>query len=420
MIRRCDSNRPFERSACDISQPALPQNYCRNFVGGCETMPELTEQQIKEGIADHSIAAITLDTNVFDRYGCSLGFPVLRKLDQFRGSDIHFVLSDIVSNEVINHIATEAEETGRLLKKAFKDHGRRWALPAVDRVPAPGLRLDDEPRQLAATQMANYIASTGCEVIAPTGINDVTAHVLQRYFASQSPFESALKKKSEFPDAFALCSLESHAHHENIRILCISADKGWRDFCAASAHLVCVNDLERALSYFNETGAAFAATVVGLLRQGASQELIDSVGSALESRLDDRDFHADGWSSVEFETEPLGAVAQLIRWDTATPPVVVAADEDVVTFSTRLEARVAFEASFSFSIRDAIDEDYVPLGSEEVSTEEEITFEVVITVARNMDQGLDVAEADVALSQVTVNFGTVEPFQSEDPTHEKY
>ncbi|RWE14149.1 MAG: hypothetical protein EOS23_02930 [Mesorhizobium sp.] len=383
-------------------------------------MPELTEQQIKDGIADHSIAAITLDTNVFDRYGCSLGFPVLRKLDQFRDSDIHFVLSDIVRNEVINHIATEADETSRLVRKAFRDHGRRWALPDADRVPAPGLRLDDDPRHLAATQMADYIVATDCEVIAPTDANDVTAEVLQRYFASQSPFESKLKKKSEFPDAFALCSLESHAHHQNIHILCVSSDKGWRDFCAASVHLVCINDLERALSYFNETGAAFAATVVGLLRQGNTQELVDAVESALESRLDDCDFHADGWSSVEFETEPLGAVAQLIRWDTATPPVVVAADEDVVTFSTRLEALVAFEASFSFSVRDAIDEDYVPLGSEEVSTEEVITFEAVMTVARDMHDGIDLAEADVALSPVTVNFGAVEPFQSEDPTHEKY
>ncbi|ESY95486.1 hypothetical protein [Mesorhizobium sp. LNHC229A00] len=71
---------------------------------------------------------------------------------------------------------------------------------------------------------------------------------------------------------------------------------------------------------------------------------------------------------------------------------------------------MAFEASFSFSIRDAIDEDYVPLGSEEMYTEEEITFEAVITVARSMDEGIDVAEADVALRPVTVKFGTVEPF----------
>lgn len=72
-----------------------------------------------------------------------------------------------------------------------------------------------------------------------------------------------------------------------------------------------------------------------------------------------------------------------------------------------------FEYGLEFSsIRDAIDEDYVPLGSEEVSTEEEIIFEAVITIARNLDEGIDVAEADVALSQVTVNFGTVESFHA--------
>jgi hypothetical protein len=45
-------------------------------------MPDLSEAEIKAKIGDGTIFALSIDTAVFDKYGCHLDFAVLNKLDQ--------------------------------------------------------------------------------------------------------------------------------------------------------------------------------------------------------------------------------------------------------------------------------------------------------------------------------------------------
>ena len=86
----------------------------------------MNEDEITAKIADGTIFAISVDTAVFDRYGCNLDFAVLKKLDQFATGPIRVLLSEIVVNEVKSHIARNAEDSQRKLKKAIKDQGKRW------------------------------------------------------------------------------------------------------------------------------------------------------------------------------------------------------------------------------------------------------------------------------------------------------
>lgn len=88
-------------------------------------MPILTEEEIKAKIADGSIFAISVDTSVFDRYGCNLDFAVLKKLGQFATGSTRVLLSEIVVNEVKGHVARDAEDSQRKLKKAIKEQGKR-------------------------------------------------------------------------------------------------------------------------------------------------------------------------------------------------------------------------------------------------------------------------------------------------------
>jgi hypothetical protein len=163
-----------------------------------------------------------------------------------------------------------------------------------------------------------------------------------------------------------------------------------------------------------------AEAAINLLRAGQTEEITSAIESAIKDRLEDVDFNADGWSSVEFETEPLSATLQSVHWEAAGAPIVIAADDNVVTFTTFLPARVTFEASFSFEVRDSIDRDYVSLGSEDVSTEVTVDFELAITVPRDLDEGMDSIEVEMARRHIQVDFGTVEPFQSENPHDERY
>lgn len=221
----------------------------------------------------------------------------------------------------------------------------------------------DSPADAAEGQIDEYIRTIGIEVVPATGAVDVTGELLRRYFAVEPPFEGKEKKKHEFPDAFALLSLEAFAKKRNKLLLCISPDQGWREFAVHSDALVCVPDLDEALSLFNQSGRHTADQIMTLWRAGSTPDLVGEIERAFEYRLDDVDFHADATSALEFEGESISAVMQWVDAKTASHPTVIATDDETITFTVNVEALVAFEANFSFYVKDSIDRDYVPLGA---------------------------------------------------------
>jgi len=84
-----------------------------------ETMPELTIEQIKEKIVSGEIQAISVDTNIFDKYQCNLRHPLLTSLGQFRDTNVDVLLSEIVTGEIRAHLTADAAETQRASSRSF-------------------------------------------------------------------------------------------------------------------------------------------------------------------------------------------------------------------------------------------------------------------------------------------------------------
>lgn len=375
-------------------------------------MAKLTEAQFREKIADGSILGLTVDTSIFDKYGCNLDFAVFRKIDQFRGTKIRFLLSEIVANEVKAHIGRDVAETRRALSTAFKKHRKRWKLANPDADPAD-LQADIDPKDEAQRQLDSFVQAVGAEIV-PVG--ELTAEVLQRYFSVQPPFESNENKKYEFPDAFALLSLEAYAKRQGGLLLCVSGDKGWKDFIEQSNHLVFfVEDLDLALSPFNDSGRTVVERVLAMLRERTAPTVLEAIEGALQNRLDDTDFHPDGMSAMEYESTPVSAALQSLNWETASAPRIIAADDTSVTFSVKVDAKVLYEAEFSFFVYDSIDHDNVGFGSDTFETESDDWFEFAITISLAQNGEPEVLEAEVARQRLEVDFGHVDPFRNENP-----
>lgn len=382
-------------------------------------MPALTNDEIRARIADGSIFAITVDTSIFDRYGANLGYPALRKLDQFKDGHVRVILSEVIEGEIVAHVRAAAIETQRALKTALKKHKLRWSLSDQASAIPEGFALAGNPAAEAQRQVDDFVAAVGAEIVSATAPDTVAPEVLRRYFAVEPPFETSEKKKHEFPDAFALLTLEARAEKEQKLILCVSADKGWRDYAESSERLVFMDDLDQALSLFNEADHAFAEELMQRLRAGTAPALLHDIETAIQARLDDFDWMIDAHSPLDVDFEPLSAALQYLDLDGAEP-TVIAADGESVTFIVKLEALVSFEASFTYSVRDSIDRDYVNLGSEDEQVEKTISFEVAIVVNREQEDEPEAAEVEVAKHRFEVDFGYVEPFRNEDPSHEKY
>jgi hypothetical protein len=164
-----------------------------------------------------------------------------------------------------------------------------------------------------------------------------------------------------------------------------------------------VTDLEQALSYFNDSGCSVAGQTMTMWKSGTAAELDAEVEHAFEYRLAGTDFEADGWSPFNYEIKPISAVMQWVDCDTASAPIVIAADEKAVTFTTNVKSIVGFEAYF---------------GSERLYVEDEIEFELVITVLRDIDPEPHVVDVEFTKKRLTADFGYI--FTNEDPTHGKY
>lgn len=64
------------------------------------------------------------------------------------------------------------------------------------------------------------------------------------YFSAEPPFGTGRRRKSEFPDAYALLTLEARAAAARSHCFASSADKGWAAVRGSSDHLVCVTETE--------------------------------------------------------------------------------------------------------------------------------------------------------------------------------
>ena len=383
-------------------------------------MPSLADTDIKDRIADGRICGISVDTEIFDRYGCNLDYTTLQRLDQFQHGNVRFYLSEVIVREIVGHISHDAAETQRKLKQAMKKQSKRWRQPIDLQALEETLCLETDPNDAANRQVRDYISSVGAQIVPANGLHDISAEILRRYFDAEPPFGHKEKRKHEFPDAFALLTIEAVAAKGGRNILCVSKDKGWLDFAAQSEHLICVDSLTAALSLFNDSGRTTADQAMALWRGGQATSLQTAVEKEFEYRLSFSDYDVEAYSNCSLDIDPVEAGMLSVDLNSVTSPVVIAADDEKVTFVVSLPALVEYEAAVGFYAYDGVDKDYLYLTTEMFSTTQTDNFQIAITVGREMEHELQVHLVDIAKQHHSVNFGPVEPFLNEDPYFEKY
>ena len=257
-------------------------------------------------IASGGVFAISIDTAVFDGKQKTFQNAILRRLDQFHQRDIRVIFVDIIAKEMKAHLRDDAIETQRALKKELRTHNKRWRRDIPDGEIAD-LLIEADAKAFARAEFDAFLQYINGEEIAAGETPDAVQKVFDRYFAESPPFGAADKRKSEFPDAFALLRLEELASNEGRKLMCVSPDNGWLDFASQSDHLICVPQIEEALALFNAADQHVADAIVERWRQGEGGEFVEDISRAFEYRLDDLDFDIDGHADIMFEAEPLSA-----------------------------------------------------------------------------------------------------------------
>lgn len=372
---------------------------------------------------DGEISFFSIDTDVIQSAGYNFEAGALNQLHKQLPSSMELQLTDVVANEVVNHLMIPVLKSIQELRSAAANLKRKADLP-MDQV--SDLFLGFAPAESSRTYFRKRVEDYAerCRGgILPTEGDGILGELFRRYFAVDAPFETKTVKKSEFPDAAALLVLEAYAVDNDAIGIVVSNDGGWQAFASQSDHLYCVRTLEELTALFTATGEVAAQI------QAAIREAIEDARSPLRSQLSDAltdhvgnatwdvgDIYSDTGARVEGEVSNV----QLADHDLLIENTAIWNDEeDPAKWLVEVTASVKVEVSTSVTtfIWDSIDRDEVELSGDSVDNEVEIEVTAFLTCsnvqAGSAPQEWDV-EVEIAPEDYSVDVGEVQAFPWEE------
>lgn len=363
-------------------------------------------------------SAITLDNATLKAEGYKFYEGLLAQMRQFKGSPVKVIQTDIVHNEAIKHIGQEISKTRTSIEQALRSADKQLKIKAADINSARGLlSVEGSEEEIADSRLNKYYDFIGAEKIDSDKYADLSA-LMRMYFSTEAPFETGRDKKNEFPDAIALLSIEGWAEENNVNVIAVSLDKGWRDFAENSTKITLVSTLAEALEKFQPHTKV--AEIIAHIREDSlldsENHILQEIEQAITDSLDDCDIWIDADSHMYFEWEDVSATYISHELDTDNNGLVkirvVRIDDGVIVLKVGAIVEVEVEASFDFSMTDPIDKDYVNMGGNVCTTTETYHTDILLTLAGNFSQDFDdieIAEIEVLENISSANFGEIEP-----------
>lgn len=387
---------------------------------------KMTAEEIKQGIECGEIKAITLDTSVFDQKQNGLEYGLLRQMEQFNDAITTVVFSDVVLREVEDHIKKAATESQAAMKAALKAVGNSWQVQKETRDATFEAYFGaSSPGAIAKKRVGDFVDRTGAEVVKAGDAVDVH-ELVDRYFTPKPPFSEKVEKKSEFPDALALLSLERWADDNGETVLVVARDGDWEAYCDTSERLVVINDLQEALALFQpQTADHLCKKLVEQIRAGDPLGFVDAIEQAINLNLESQlEFLPDADSSFYFEWDWPEVSLEFIGIhgfdDEDFQLEAVSFTDDKLVVALKVDVNAELDCSFDFSTYDSIDKDYVSMGSGSSSASIDLVVDILVTLVGVMPECEEIEEVEIMKQSVDVDFGYIEPDWMGNPDHEMY
>jgi hypothetical protein len=366
--------------------------------------------------------ALCIDTNIFRETGYALDRGLPAQLGQFAQSPVQVVISEIVHREMKRHLAELIGKARAALEKGLKEVQQEMLASEVAASRARKAIITSETDQeIAERRLEQFYEGCGAIVLPADTVS--SREVLERYFSQHPPFAAAGDKKQEFPDAFALMSVEKWAEEQNFKVLVVSHDKGWGEFCAKSERLVYGRDLGSALKFFQPHNAAgqfmmdFNACLVATADEHG---ILHIIAERIKESVEDMEIDVEAesrfyWVPTEAFAKYLSHAFRHLSAEQVDIDLVRVTEREVVV---RLTATINCNvyASFSLSMTDPIDKDEVSLGTQNAELAQSFDSDVLVTFEGDFSMGLagvSVENVEIVDALPTVDFGEIEMVQDE-------
>ncbi len=198
-------------------------------------------------------------------------------------------LTDITVREVEAHIETDISKAIQALKKFQKGlekfHNDARVLKNIDY--SLFKELFQEINETKSTEILKCQLSTFLNEISATVLptSDVSIKVVfDKYFGKRPPFGEG-KKKSEFPDAFAIVAIQAWCKKNNEKMYVVSTDRDLKEYCETSDCLIALNQLAEFINVIELHDKELALSVNELLNKNQ-----DAIKKAIAESFCKQDF----------------------------------------------------------------------------------------------------------------------------------
>ena len=362
--------------------------------------------------------SITIDNATYKGEGYRFYEGLLAQMRQFKESPVKVLQTDIVHNEAINHIGQEISKTRSSIEQALRSANKQLKIKSevIENARAL-LSVDGSEAEIAEARLEKYYEFIGAEKIDSGRYADLS-RLMEMYFATEAPFESGKDKKNEFPDAIALLALEGWAEENEINIIAVSQDKGWKNFSEGSDRITLVSSLAEALEKFQPHNKV--VSIISHIREDSlldgENHVLEEIEQAIINSVDGCDIWVEASSYMHFEWEDVSASYISHELDKDQDGLVkirvVSINDEEIVLKVGATDEVEVEAGFDFSVRDSIDKDYVGMGGNVCTTTESYHTDILLSLTGDFSQDfddIDVAEVEVLETIGRADFGEVEP-----------
>lgn len=372
--------------------------------------------------------ALCLDTCVLDSQGIAFERGLLKQLDQFASGPVKLLIPEIVHNEVQKHLEERVHDSRTKVARALRIAKSELQVTEDNLRIVEQILLGGENQKLAPQYLEEFYSRTNAQLLKSSQAD--VARLVDMYFAAKPPFEDAGDKKAEFPDAIALLSIEAWAVANECKVLVVSTDDGWQEFCETSGYLDIVRGLADALAHFqpHNVATALIRELKIQLSSCTSSGIPGAITEEIARSVESAPVRAHASSSYYLDERYVDAAYVSHEYhrnadrDLAVNLVRISSDGIVLQLSATVSSEVT--AEYGISVRDPIDRDYVGLGRTKIATtatfEADILVSLVGDFARGLE-GIDAGEIEVGGSLHSVDFGDIDPDPERDEwDREKY
>ena len=382
-------------------------------------MPNINIDDLKRLISNREIGAITLDTSIYihHHYGFEVG--ILSKLSQFKNTEIKFIVVDMIQHETLSHLIEEAKKNKAETKNSLKVIGNSWGVTPQRRQELMDELFTSNEDEISKARFDDFKKKAGAREIKCAELSRLSK-VIDLYFNKIAPFAIKKDKKNEFPDALALSALEVWAESNNTKILAVSKDNDWKEFCGTSPLLYFIDELSNALTAFHSNASV---NIINALKTINIDELNKEIIESIPHQLYNLTVDVEASSSFYYDVES----SELTMVDDQQQPIndfekflstlsIIDTEEESFSVQYTVNCKVDIETTLDFNTWDGIDKEFIGMGGGIFNNSEDIDIDIIINFNRDgNDIGIDSIE--VISSSITIDLGEVGPDWMNDPDY---